>query len=136
MKVGLTTIDEYLATLSPDKRAALQKLRRAIRAAAPRAVECISYGIPAYRVNGRMLLAFGASAKHCSFYPGAHPVRAHREELKAYSTSKGTVRFAPDVPLPSVLVRKLVKSRLAQHAAGAKKQVTKRRGGTKTRRGG
>ena len=111
------TIDEYLATLSNEKRAALEKLRRAIKAAAPKAEECISYGIPAFRFGGRLLVAFGAAAKHCAFYPGAFPVKAHKDELKAYDTSKGTIRFRADSPLPATLVRKLVRTRIAEYAA-------------------
>ena len=114
--IAAKSVDAYLKPLSPDKRAALQKLRKTIKAAMPGAVECISYGIPAYRLNGKMLVAFGAAAKHCSFYPGAHPVAAHRDELAAYSTSKGTVRFAVDRPLPATLVRKLIRTRIAERA--------------------
>jgi uncharacterized protein YdhG (YjbR/CyaY superfamily) len=111
------TIDEYLAPLSREKRSALEKLRRAIKSAAPKAEECISYNIPAFRLGGRMLVAFGAAANHCAFYPGALPVRTHKDELKAYDTSKGTIRFQADSPLPTTLVRKLVKSRIAEKAA-------------------
>ena len=111
------TIDEYLAPLSDEKRIALEKLRRAIRSAAPEAEECISYRVPAFRLGGRMLVAFGAAANHCAFYPGARPVEAHKDELKAYDTSKGTIRFQADGPLPARLVRKLVKTRIAEHAA-------------------
>jgi uncharacterized protein YdhG (YjbR/CyaY superfamily) len=110
------TIDEYLATVSDDKRAALVKLRKDIAAAAPGAEECISYGIPAFRLNGRMLVFFGAATNHCSFFPGAAPIEAHENELKAYSTSKGTIRFLPDKPLSALLVRKLVKTRIAEQA--------------------
>jgi uncharacterized protein YdhG (YjbR/CyaY superfamily) len=109
-------IDEYLAPLAGDKRAALQKLRRDIRAAAAGAEEVISYGIPAFRLGGKMLVAFGAATKHCAFYPGSHPIEAHRKELAAYDTSKGTIRFPPNRPLPATLVRKLVKARIAEHA--------------------
>ncbi|MDQ1551372.1 MAG: hypothetical protein QOD50_794 [Actinomycetota bacterium] len=110
------TVDEYLARVSDDKRAALQKLRKTIKAAAPRAEECISYQLPAYRLNG-MLVAFGATANHCAFYPmSASIVAAHSEELKDYETSKGTIRFQPDNPLPASLVRKLVKARIAENA--------------------
>ena len=109
------TIDEYLAPLPPDKRAALQWLRRHIKAAAPGAEECISYGIPAFRLGGRLLVHFGAAAKHCAFYPGA-VVEAHREALKGYDTSKGTIRFQPDTPLPAALVRTLVKAQAARRA--------------------
>jgi uncharacterized protein YdhG (YjbR/CyaY superfamily) len=63
-----------------------------------------------------MLVCFGAARKHCSFYPGAHPVKTHEGELKKYSTSKGTVRFSADSPLPATLVRKLVKARLDEHS--------------------
>jgi uncharacterized protein YdhG (YjbR/CyaY superfamily) len=111
------TIDGYLAAVTPDKRAALQKLRRAIRAAAPRAVECISYQIPAFRLDGRLLVAFGAAAKHCSFFPGPRPIEVHRKKLKDYDLSKGTIRFPADRPLPAALVRKLVKTRIAENAA-------------------
>ena len=111
-----TTIDEYLAPLSEDKRAALERLRRAIRAAAPKAEECISYQVPTFRLNGRMLVSFGAAAKHCAFYPGAYPVAALKAELKQYHTSTGTIRFPPDKPLPVALVRKLVKARITEYS--------------------
>ena len=111
------TIDEYLAALSPDNRGALEKLRKAIKAAAPKAEECISYQIPAFRLKGRLLVAFGAATKHCAFYPGSLPVEMHKDELKAYDTSKGTIRFPADSPLPAALVRKLVKTRIAERAA-------------------
>lgn len=111
------TINEYLAPLSKDKRTALQKLRRDIKSVAPKAEECISYGVPAFRLDGRMLVAFGAATNHCSFYPGALPIETHKAALKAYRTSKGTIRFPADSPLPITLVRKLVRTRIAQHAA-------------------
>jgi uncharacterized protein YdhG (YjbR/CyaY superfamily) len=115
-KRKIKTIDEYLAALSDDKRAALEKLRQTIRAAAPDAEECISYQLPAFRLKG-MLVAFGAAGNHCAFYPmSASTVAAHKDELKDYETSKGTIRFQPDKPLPSGLVRKLVKARIAENA--------------------
>ena len=118
------TIDGYLAALSDNKRAALAKLRNVIRAAVPRAEECISYQVPAFRLDGRMLVAFGAAARHCAFYPGSSAIEAHKGELKAYDTSKGTIRFQAHKPLPAVLVRKLVKARIA---ATAGSRTTKRR---------
>ena len=117
MKKAPKTINAYLATLDSDKRAALQKLRRTIHAAAPGAQECISYQIPAFRFKGRMLVWFAAASKHCSFFPGAYPIAAHKRDLGGYSTSKGTIRFQPDKPLPAALVRKLIKARLAERAA-------------------
>ena len=109
------TIDEYLAALSDDKRAALEKLRKTIRAAAPKAEECISYQIPAYRQNG-MLVGFGVTAKHCTFYlMSSSTVEAYQDELKDYDTSQGTIRFQADKPLPAALVRKLVKARISEN---------------------
>jgi len=114
-KIKATTIDEYLATLGADKRAALEKLRKTIKAAAPKAEECISYQLAAFRQDG-MLVAFGATANHCAFYLLSDTtVAAHKNELKDYDTSKGTIRFQADRPLPVALVRKLVKSRLAEN---------------------
>jgi len=115
------TIDEYLAALSEDKRAALEKLRKTIRAAAPKAEECISYQLAAFRQNG-MLVAFGATANHCAFYlMSSSTVEAHKDELKDYDTSKGTIRFQADKPLPVALVRKLVKARIAENAGRIRK---------------
>lgn len=111
------TIDEYLAPLSSEKREALEKLRKDIKAAAPAAEECISYQVPAFRLDGKMLVSFGAAAKHCSFYPGTFAVEALAHELGAYDTSKGTIRFRPEAPLPSALVRKLVKASMAEKEA-------------------
>src|SRR3954463_5536980 len=110
------SVNAYLAGLSPDKRAALKALRNAIKAAAPRAEECISYQLPAFRLDGRMLAWFGAATNHCAFYPGAYPIAACKADLKKYKTSKGTIRFSPDTPLPAALVRKLVKARIAERA--------------------
>ncbi len=124
------TIDEYLQPLSKEKRAELEKIRRAIKSAAPKAEECISYGLPAFRLGGRMLMWFGAAANHCAIYPGAFPIQVHQDELKAFDTSKGTIRFPPDRPLPATLVRKLVKTRIAEDAAKQlvrAKRTTRRR---------
>ena len=109
------TPDQYLKALSADKRAALERLRKNIRAAAPKAEECISYGVPAFRLNGKFMVAYAASKNHCAFYPGS--VIAGLKELKNYDTSKGTIRFPPDETLPSALVRKLVKLRIAKMGA-------------------
>src|SRR5712671_4473279 len=109
------TIDEYLSLLSDDKRLALQKLRKIIRSTAPKAEECISYQICAFRQNG-MLVGFGASASHCAFYlMTGTTVEAHKDDLKDYDTSKGTIRFQADHPLPAALVLSLVKARVAEN---------------------
>jgi uncharacterized protein YdhG (YjbR/CyaY superfamily) len=116
MRTNAGSVDDYLASVSPEQRAALERLRRTIRSAAPKAEECISYGIPTFRVGGRMLVSFGAASKHCSLYAGAHPIKVHRRELADYSLSKGTIRFQPDKPIPAALVRKLIKTRLAERS--------------------
>jgi uncharacterized protein YdhG (YjbR/CyaY superfamily) len=116
MKTKPQTIDEYLAPVPAEQRAALQKLRKAIKAIAPKAEEYISYNIPAFRLDGKMLVGFGAAVKHCAFYPwSGSTVRDHQAELKNYSTSKGAIRFQPDHPLPAALLRKLIRARIAEN---------------------
>ena len=121
------TIDEYLAGVNADHRDALRKIREAIRAAAPKAEECISYGIPAFRLNGRSLVFFGAWANHCAFYPGSSAtLKKFQDELSDFQTSKGTLRFSPDKPLPVALVKRLVKARIAENNDRAIKRRRKR----------
>ena len=113
-----TTFDEYLAALDDGKRAALEKLRKTIRAAAPRAEEYIGYGLAAFRLDGKPLVAIGASASHCAFYPmNGTTVSTFKRELTDYETAKGTIRFQETKPLPPALVRKIVKARIAENAA-------------------
>src|SRR5919108_5025777 len=100
------TVEEYLANLKPDQRAALEKLRRAIHTVVPEAEECISYGIPAFRLNRRPFVFFAAWTNHCAFYPGSSvTLKKFRNDLKGFQTSKGTLRFSPNKPLPVALVK-------------------------------
>src|SRR6266545_2579772 len=109
-------IDDYLAGVNTDQRLALEKLRKTIRAVAPKVEEFISYGIPAFRLNGRSLVFFAAWANHCALYPGSSTtLKKFRNELRDFQTSKGTIRFSPGNPLPVPLVRKLVKARIAEN---------------------
>ena len=109
-------VDEYLAGLPEDKRAALEELRKTIRDVVPGAEERISYGLPAFRFEGRMLVGYGATAKHCALYlMSSTTVEAFQADLKGYSTSKGTIRFQADAPPPADLVRRLVKARMAEN---------------------
>jgi uncharacterized protein YdhG (YjbR/CyaY superfamily) len=120
---GAKTIDDYLARVEHDQRAALDALRQVIRKAAPKAEEVITYGIPAFRQNG-FLIGFAASAKHCSLHPmNNHTVADFATDLADYSTSKGTIRFTPDRPLPAALVRRIVKARVAENKADAKEKA-------------
>ncbi len=108
------TIDDYLACVPDDQRAALTRLRSRIRAAAPQATEAMSYGLPAFRLDGRYFAGFGATKRACSFYAGRAPVRAFADELADYRTWQGTINFMADRPLPDALVAKLVACRLAE----------------------
>jgi uncharacterized protein YdhG (YjbR/CyaY superfamily) len=113
-----TTIDGYLRNVKADQRRALEGLRRVIRDVAPDSKECISYGIPAFRVDGRALVFFGAWGSRCSFYPGSSAaLKDFQNDLKEFQTSKGTIRFSPDKPLPTALVKKLVQARMAENGA-------------------
>jgi uncharacterized protein YdhG (YjbR/CyaY superfamily) len=113
-------VDDYLSRLPSDVKKALEDLRQTIRKAAPKAIELISYQVPTFRGN-RMLVSFTAAKTHCSFFVMSPRVmEAHADDLEGYDTSKGTIRFQPDEPLPATLVKKLVKARLVEDAAHAK----------------
>jgi uncharacterized protein YdhG (YjbR/CyaY superfamily) len=115
-------IDRMLAALPDDQRTALQSLRETIAKAAPEAVEAISYALPAFKYRGRPLVSFGASKSHVAFYcmsPAA--MEQHKDLLAGYDISKGTIRFQPNKPLPASLVTTLVKARIAETDAAAKK---------------
>ena len=108
------SVDEYLAGVPEPARSTLNKLRAAIRSAVPpEATETISYRIPAFKYKG-ILLWFAAFSNHYSLFPTAAVVEAFKDELKGFSTSKGTIHFPTDKPLPIALVKKLVKARVAQ----------------------
>ncbi len=110
-----TSVAAYLRAVPPAPRAALQKLRRTIKAAAPRATEGISYGMPCFKQHG-VLAYYAAFKDHCSLFMGTYLTKALKKELAAFDTSKGTIRFTADKPLPAALVRKLVRARIAQRS--------------------
>lgn len=115
-------VDAILAGLPDDQRAALQHLREAIRAAAPTAEECLSYGAPAFRYLGRPLVAYAAAKSHCSLYCMSPALQeTYRAELAAFGTSKGAIRFTPETPLPVGLVTRIVCDRLGEIDAKARK---------------
>lgn len=126
-----TSIDEYLKRLPQDVRTALENLRSTIKSAAPEAEEVISYQMPAFRYHG-MLVYFAAFKNHCSFFPGGLSALAELEaELKPYKTSKGTLQFTTERPLPNALIKKIVKARMKQneervHAKELKKASAKK----------
>jgi uncharacterized protein YdhG (YjbR/CyaY superfamily) len=110
------TVPAYLAALAPDKRAALETLRLALKKLLPKAEDAISYGIPALKHPDGVVVYYAASAKHCSLFPTSWPIEACAADLKGYDTSKGTLRFPADKGLPAALLKKLVRARLDQMA--------------------
>jgi uncharacterized protein YdhG (YjbR/CyaY superfamily) len=108
-------VDDWLArVVAPDQRAALEKLRGQIRAAAPGAEETIAYGMPTFVLHGH-LVAFGAFKKHLSFFPMSSTLIAQLPEAAPFATSTGTMQFQPDKPIPAALIKKIVKARIAQN---------------------
>jgi uncharacterized protein YdhG (YjbR/CyaY superfamily) len=113
-------IDEILSSFEADKRAALQALRETIAAAAPGAVEGISYGLPAFRYRGRPLVSYNATKGHCAFFPMSPAVLdRHRVALADFDMAKGTVRFSPDRPIPASVVSEIVRERIEEIDAAA-----------------
>lgn len=111
-------IDTYLSRLSGGQLAALEHLRQTIRRVLPRAQECISYGLPAFRVDGEVVAGFAVTSKGCSYYPfSSITLTTLAEELAAYETTKGALHFDANEPLPVALVRKLIRSRIAERRA-------------------
>lgn len=117
-----TSVEQYLAALPAAQRAALEQLRQTIRAAAPEATETISYRMPTFKDQGRMLVSYAAFTDHCSLFPASTMVvEALGDELKPYLSGKATVRFQAGKPIPAALVTKIVKARLEENAAARRR---------------
>ena len=112
---GPADVEQYLSALPAEPRAALESLRATIRGAAPDATEALSYGMPAFKLDGRPLVAYAAFKRHCSLFPmSTKAIEAFAEELEPFRTSKGTLQFQADRPLPPELVTKLVAARIEE----------------------
>lgn len=116
------TIDSYLATVTnAEQREALQKLRQAIQKIVPEAEETFSYGLPAFALNGKAFAAFAAAKNHCSFYPmSGLTIQEFAADLKNFVTSKGSIHFQHDKPIPTTVLRKIIKARLEELPAPKK----------------
>lgn len=126
-QLPVKTIDDYLADIPEVQRTALEKLRHTILSVAPQATELISYQVPAFKYEG-MLVSMGVARNHCAFYVmSTAVVAAFKEELAAYDTSPGTIRFQPGEPLPVTLVKKLVKARMKENEALAATRKAKKK---------
>ena len=117
-----STIDEYHASQPEDLREKLEKLRQAIRQAAPMATETISYGMPAFRQN-KVLVYYALNKEHIGFYPTPGPILHFRKELEKYNTTKGAIQFPIDQPMPVSLIKKIVKFRLDEDSGGGNKKI-------------
>ncbi len=122
---GPADVDTYLAALGDDQRAALEKLRKTIKAAAPRAVETISYQMPAFKLEGRFLVSYAAFKDHCSLFPGAAVPDELGDEVKPFVAGKGTLRFTPEKPIPAALVKKIVRTRVREIEAATSRKKRK-----------
>jgi len=129
-ETGFRTIDEYIATFPDDVQALLQAVRATIHAAAPDAVERISYGMPAFAQEGN-LVYFAALKHHIGLYPTSSGIAAFQQEISAYESSKGAVKFPKDQPMPLDLITKIVQYRvtenLARAAAKSQKKAQRRK---------
>lgn len=131
------TVDEYLADLPEKERAVLSNIRKTIKATAPKADEVIGYGMPGYKYHG-MLVYFAAFKNHLSFFTGTSMLEKFEKEVKPYKTSKGTLQFTVDKPIPTSLIKKIVIQRMKQNEANAlakqlKKSTTKKSTKAKTK---
>lgn len=128
MKTPANDVDSFLAAFPAEARKALEQLRKTIRSAAPQAEEVITYGVPTFKYHGSVV-SMGAGKDHCALYVMSPAVmEAHKDELKSYDTSKGTIRFHAEKPLPAALVKKLVKARIEENLAIEAQRKAKRAG--------
>lgn len=131
-KAPAKNVDEYLKSFTGQQKDTLEKIRSIIKAAAPKAEEGISYGIPAYKQNG-MVAYFAGFKNHCSYFPGSYAVmKQFEKELKPYNVSKGTIQFPIDKPLSSSLLKKMVLAKINENETKQKAKAVKKSAAKKT----
>ena len=134
---AVKTVEEYLTLFPVHQQKELEKIRKAIKVAAPKAEETISYGMPGYKLNG-VLVYFGGFQNHYSFFPAGNSViQKFKDDLKGYKTSKGTIQFPLNEPIPIALIKKMVKERakeneMKQREKAFKKNVPKNKSSQST----
>lgn len=122
MTMNPTNVDDYMAALPDDRRGPMETLRQTIRAAAPEAIEVISYKMPAFKTHGRFLVSYDAYKRHYSLFPASDAViAAVGEELTPYLSGRGTIRFPADKPLPTAMISRIIGVRLAENEAAARR---------------
>ena len=122
MRTDFQTVDEYIRTFPESVQARLNEVRSIIRSKAPGANECISYGMPAYKSNGKPLVYFAAFKSHIGFYATPTGHEAFKDDLKIYKQGKGSVQFPLDQPLPVDLIKRIVTFRVEENNAVQKKK--------------
>ena len=125
-KVGFVSIDEYIAMFPKETQTILEEIRATIKAAAPEAVEKISYQMPTFALKGN-LVHFAAWKNHIGFYPAPSGIQAFKNETSRYEGSKGTLQFPIDEPLPLGLIRRIVKYRVAENLKKAKEKLRRKK---------
>jgi len=125
-KITYSSVDEYIAAQPESIRKLLDEIRQIIRQTAPNAIEIISYGMPAYKMNG-VLVYFAANKQHIGFYPTASPIVVFKDELTAYKTSKGAIQFPVKTGIPTALVKKIVEFRIQEDELKALSKKTKKK---------
>jgi uncharacterized protein YdhG (YjbR/CyaY superfamily) len=119
-EIGINTVEEYFSVLPEHSRAALEQLRQTIKKAAPEAEEIISYQMPAFKFHG-ILVYYAAFKNHYSLFPKSHAIEVFKEKLKDYETTRGTIHFMFDKPLPEKLIAEIIQFRVRKNLE--KKQV-------------
>jgi uncharacterized protein YdhG (YjbR/CyaY superfamily) len=123
--IKFKTVNEYFSALPPKTRNILKELRKSIKEAAPQAEELISYNMPAFKLHG-VLVYYAAYDRHIGFYPTSSPMKVFKDQLTGYKTSKGAIQFPIQEPIPTTLVKNIVKFRVSENLENEAKKKKKK----------